>query len=219
MRTPFRYLPILVLVIATSCPGVLPLASVAQSTSIKLEGHVSSEKGEPIEYVTVLLKQATDSALVAGSITDAAGRYTFEVVAPGKYVLTLTFVGYHKQSMPIELQDGVAVYKVPAVVLKENAIVLGEVLVRGQKPLVEQDGGKLILNVQNTIIAAGGSAAELLERAPGVSIDQNNVISVNGKAGVNVMIDSKPTYLPPAELATLLRSMNANKHCNGRGYR
>jgi len=118
--------------------------------------------------------------------------------------------GYQKQSIPIELQAGAGIYTVPAVILKEDARVLGEVVVRAQKPLIEQDGGKLILNVQNTIIAAGGSAAELLERAPGVSIDQNNQISVNGKTGVNVMIDGKPTYLPPAELATLLRSMNAN---------
>jgi hypothetical protein len=201
MRTLFRYLAILALVIAAVA------TSVAQS---RLEGSVSNEKGEPIEYVTVLLRQPQDSVLVAGAVTDAGGRYSFESVAPGKYVLTLTFVGYHRQSVPVELQDSAGSYTAPATILKEDAKVLGEVVVRGQKPLVEQDGGKLILNVQNSIIVAGGSAAELLERAPGVSIDQNNQISVNGKTGVNVMIDGKPTYLPPPELATLLRSMNAN---------
>lgn len=200
----FKYLAILKLVIATA------VSSAAQSTSGRLEGSVSNEKGEPMEYVTVLLRQPQDSILVAGAITDAAGRYSFEPLAPGKYILTLTFVGYHKQSMPIELRDGASVYTLPTSILKEDAMVLGEMIVRGQKPLVEQDGDKLILNVQNSIIAAGGSAAELLERSPGVSIDQNNLISVNGKTGVNVMIDGKPTYLPPAELATLLRSMNAN---------
>ncbi len=207
----FKYLAILKLVIATA------VSSPAQSTSGlafaqqgRLEGSVSNEKGEPVEYVTVLLRQPQDSTLVAGAITDAAGRYSFEPVAPGKYILTLTFVGYHKQSMAIELRDGVTANTIPAAILKEDAMVLGEVIVRGQKPLVEQDGGKLILNVQNSIIAAGGSAAELLERSPGVSIDQNNQISINGKTGVSVMIDGKPTYLPPAELATLLRSMNAN---------
>jgi hypothetical protein len=200
----FKYLAISVLVITTG------VSSVAQSTSGRLEGNVSNEKGEPIEYVTVLLRQPQDSVLIAGAITDAAGRYSFEPVTPGKYILTLTFVGYHRQSMPIEQRDGASIYTAPAVILKEDAKVLGEVVVRGQKPLVEQDGGKLVLNVQNTIIAEGGSAAELLERAPGVSIDQNNQISVNGKTGVNVMIDGKPNYLPPAELATLLRSMNAN---------
>lgn len=204
MRTMFKYLAILKLALATA------VSSAAQSTSGRVEGSVSNEKGEPIEYVTVLLRQSRDSALVVGVITDATGRYSFESVAPGKYVLTLTFVGYQKQSIPIEQRDGAGIYTVPAIVLKEDAKILGEVVVSGQKPLVEQDGGKLILNVQNSIIAAGGSAAELLERAPGVSIDQNNQISVNGKTGVNVMIDGKPTYLPPAELATLLRGINAN---------
>jgi outer membrane receptor protein involved in Fe transport len=200
----FKYLAISALLFTTVG------SSVAQSTSGKLEGNVSNEKGEPIAYVTVLLRQPQDSALVAGAITDAAGRYSFESVAAGKYILTLTFVGYHRQSVPVERRVEAGICTAPAIILKEDAKVLGEVIVRGQKLLVEQDAGKLILNVQNTIIAAGGSAAELLERAPGVSIDQNNQISVNGKTGVNVMIDGKPTYLPPAELATLLRSINAN---------
>jgi hypothetical protein len=186
------------------------ICSVAQPTSGRIEGSVSDEKGEPIEYVTVLLRQAQDSVFITGTTTNATGEYTFESVARGKYILTLTFVGYHKQSMAIDLPDGTNSYKTPVIILKEDTRLLGEVVVRGQKPLIEQEGDKLILNVQNTIIAAGGSAAELLERAPGVSIDQNNQISVNGKTGVNVMIDGKPTYLPPAELATLLRSMNAN---------
>ena len=199
----FKCLSALALVTTTA------MSLVAQSTS-GIEGSVSNEKGEPIEYVTVVLRQPQDSVLVTGAITDAAGLYLFEPVAPGKYILTLTFIGYQKQSIPVELHPGAGIQTVPVIILKEDAKVLGEVVVRGQKPLVEQDGGKLILNVQNTIIAAGGSAAELLERAPGVSIDQNNQISVNGKTGVNVMIDGKLTYLPPAELATLLRSMNAN---------
>ncbi|SHG95006.1 Outer membrane receptor proteins, mostly Fe transport [Chryseolinea serpens] len=204
MRTMFKLLTITAWVLTTA------VCSVAQSTPGRITGSVSDEKGEPVEYVTVLLRQPQDSSLIAGVVTNAAGQYSFESAIPGKYILTLTFVGYQKQSLPIELQGGVSLYTIPAVILKEDARVLGEVVVRAQKPLIEQDGGKLILNVQNSIIAAGGSAAELLERAPGVSIDQNNQISVNGKTGVNIMIDGKPTYLPPAELATLLRSMNAN---------
>jgi iron complex outermembrane receptor protein len=175
----------------------------------RIEGNVNNDDGEPMEYVTVLLRQPQDSILVAGAITNAAGQYSFKSVATGRYILTLTFIGYHKQSIPIELEHG-GIYTIPTVILKEDARVLGEVVVSAQKPLIEQEDGKLILNVQNSVIAAGGSAAELLERAPGVSIDQNDLISVNGKTGVNILINGKPTYLPPAELATLLRSMNAN---------
>jgi len=207
----FKYLALSALAITSVVSSVAQSTSgIAVSEQGRLEGNVNNENGEPMEYVTVLLRQPHDSVLVSGAVTDAAGLYSFESVAPGKYILTLTFVGYHKQSVLIEQQDGAGICTVPPIILKEDAKVLGEVVVREQKPLVEQDGGKLILNVQNTIIAAGGSAAELLERAPGVSIDQNNQISVNGKTGVNVMIDGKTTYLPPAELLTLLRSMNAN---------
>jgi hypothetical protein len=186
------------------------ICSVAQPTSGRIEGSVSNEKGEPIEYVTVLLRHSQDSLLITGTTTNATGQYTFESVARGKYILTLTFVGYHKQSMAIELPDGANSYIAPVIILKEYARLLGEVIVRGQKPLIEQEGDKLILNVQNSVVAAGGNAAELLHRAPGVSIDQNDQISLNGKTGVTIMIDGKITYLPPAELATLLRSMNAN---------
>jgi len=204
MRTIFTSLAVSALVAATV------ICAIAQSTSVTITGRVGNAKGDPIEYVTVLLRQPQDSAMIAGAVTDAAGQYSFESVAARKYIVTLTFVGYHKQSLPIAVPGGTSAYTVPAVTLKEDARVLGEVVVQAQKPLIVQDGGKLILDVQNSIVAAGGSAAELLERAPGVSIDQNNQISVNGKTGVNIMIDGKPTYLPPAELATLLRSINAN---------
>lgn len=186
--------------------------SVAQSTDKagRMEGSVTDEKGEPIGYVTVLLQQPLDSVLVAGAITDAIGKYTFESVTPGKYILTLRFVGYQKQSMPIELQGVGSGLTIAPIILKEDTQLLGEVVVHAQKSLIEQEGNKLILNVQNSVVATGGSAAEVLERVPGVTIDQNDQISLNGKIGVIIMIDGKITYLPPAELATLLRSMNAN---------
>lgn len=186
------------------------ICSAAQPNSGRIEGSVSNAKGEPIEFVTVLLRQRQDSVPIAGTTTNATGQYTFESVARGKYILTLTFVGYQKQSLPIELQDGANSFLLPVIILKEDARLLGEVVVREQKPLIEQEGGKLVFNVQNSIVAAGGNVAELLQRTPGVSIDQNDQISLNGKTGVTIMIDGKIAYLPPAELATLLRSMNAN---------
>jgi len=186
------------------------VCSIAQPTSGKIEGSVSNAKGEPLEYVTVVLRQPQDSVLVAGTITNATGQYNFESVARGKYILMLSFVGYQKQSITIELQDGISNYTVSPILLKEDTQLLNEVVVRGQKSLIEQDGDKLVFNVQNSVVAAGGSVTEILERVPSVSIDQNDNISLNGKVGVTIMINGKVTYLPPAELATLLRSMNAS---------
>ena len=182
----------------------------AQFQSFKIEGNVANEKNEPIEYATVLLRQAKDSALVMGTTTGESGRYIFNSVKSGKYIISTQFIGYTTESIPLEVQENKASHLLPLLILKEDTKLLKEVVVQGQRPLLEQVGEKLILNVENTIIASGGSAIELLGRAPGVSIDQNDQITLNGKVGVTVMIDGKLTYLPATELAAMLRSMNAN---------
>src|SRR5687767_4530734 len=94
------------------------ICSIAQPTSGRIEGSVRNEKGEPIEYVTVLLRQPQDSVVLAGTTTSATGQYMFESVARGEYILTMTFVGYHKQSIAIELKDGADSYRLPEVILK-----------------------------------------------------------------------------------------------------
>lgn len=191
--------------------SILKLVSVLSlSAQNVIEGRVRNEQQEPIEFATVLLRQAQDSALVTGSTTTDSGAFIFNNVKPGNYLITTQFVGYLPQSLLIELREQGAPLSLPVFILKEDTKMLNEVVVHGQKPLFEQEDEKIILNVQNTIIASGGSAIELLARAPGVSIDQNDQITLNGKTGVTVMIDGKMTYLPTAELASMLRSMNAN---------
>lgn len=185
-------------------------ALLAQSTFTKVEGIVVNEKKEPIEYTTILLRQMQDSVLVTGTTTSETGAFVFNSVKAGKYAIVAQFIGYTSRSITIEVQENNDLLTLSPLELKEDTKLLNEVVVQGQKPLFEQEGEKLILNVQNTIIASGGSAIELLGRAPGVSIDQNDQITLNGKAGVTVMIDGKLTYLPATELASMLRSMNAN---------
>ncbi|MBK7871030.1 MAG: TonB-dependent receptor [Saprospiraceae bacterium] len=66
---------------------------------------------------------------------------------------------------------------------------------------------KLIVNVENSIVSAGSSALEVLQRSPGVIVDQNDNISLRGRQGVIIMIDGKPTQLGSQELANMLRGM------------
>lgn len=173
-----------------------------------VEGRVTNEKGEPIEFATILLRHPEDSVLIMGSTTNESGAYQLKDVKARTYLMQVQFVGFITQTQTIEIVEGNVV--MPIWVLKEDSKLLNEVVVRGQKALIEQEGEKIILNVQNLITAGGGSALELLGRAPGVSIDQNDQISLNGKTGVTVLIDGKVTYLPAAELASLLRGMTSD---------
>lgn len=94
--------------------------------------------------------------------------------------------------------------------LKPASTELSEVKVVATKPLIEQKIDKTVLNVENSILAAGNSALEILTKAPGVTVDKDDNISLRGKQGVLVMIDGKPTYLSQAELANLLRATEGN---------
>jgi len=94
--------------------------------------------------------------------------------------------------------------------MQPNDRNLNTVNVVATKPLIEQKSDRVVLNVAGSVLAAGNSAMDILERAPGVSVDKDDNISLKGKQGVTVMLNDKLTYLTSAQLATLLRSTDGN---------
>lgn len=94
---------------------------------------------------------------------------------------------------------------------KEKVTVLQEVLVKSKKPFVEIQTDKTVLNVQSNLVASGGTMFEVLQSAPGVNITNEETINMSGKAGVNVLIDGRPTQLSAKDLANWLKSMPASQ--------
>ena len=80
-----------------------------------------------------------------------------------------------------------------SVLLVQKSSEMKEVVVEGKRPFIQKLTDRIVVNVDNSIISAGSSAMDVLERSPGVNIDQNDVISLQGKQGVIIMIDGKPT--------------------------
>src|ERR1700679_2115025 len=92
---------------------------------------------------------------------------------------------------------------------KPPAKILQETTVTGHTPPVQHKKDRTIINVDASPTNTGSTVLEVLERSPGVTVDRNGGISLNGKPGVLVMIDDKPTYLNGDDLNNLLSSMNA----------
>src|SRR5205085_6128148 len=86
---------------------------------------------------------------------------------------------------------------------------LQNVTVTAQKPMVEMKADKTILNVEGTINSTGSDALELLRKAPGVSVDKDENLSVAGKNGVQVYIDGRPTPLSGSDLSTYLKTIQS----------
>ena len=186
--------------------NLLTLTLFAQG---KISGRVIDASGAPLEFVTVTLHNAKDSALIKGALTDAYGKYDFEQVKNGSYHVMAAQVGLKKQLSPALsiLNNSLTVKELKLV---EETKTLNAVTVTAQRPFIEHQIDKTVVNVENSIVAAGSTAMEVLEKAPGVIVDNEGKITLRGKDGVRIMVDGKPSQLSQDQLANLLRNTTAN---------
>ena len=179
--------------------GILLLCSVVVSAET-IKGSVVDSRGEAMPYVTISVL-AKDSTLLTGAITDEEGKY---IVTPPdlpsreeKYIIQASYVGYQ------------TAFGGPDFVLREETERLKEVEVKAKKPLIERQMDKLVVNVSASPLAAGSNGNDILRRAPGVRIDKDGNITVNGK-GVEIWIDGKPSYLSGQQLKAMLDGTDGN---------
>lgn len=184
----------------------------AQSvSSTTVSGLLVNETGKPADYATVSIIKAKDSVTVKGGLSNEKGAYLFANIKPGTYLIKATMVGYQKGlSSPFTISEAEKSTNVPVIKLQPSSKSLQTVTVVGTKPLIERKTDRMVVNVENSVLAAGNSAMDVLERSPGVTVDKDDNISLKGKQGVTVMINDKLTYLSADQLATLLRSTDAN---------
>ncbi|MEO8763129.1 MAG: TonB-dependent receptor [Ginsengibacter sp.] len=188
----------------------LPGAQQLKSQSL-VNGVIKDANDKLLQFANVLLLKSADSSLVKGVISDAAGKYSFENIASGKYLITATFTGTTPgYTQVFEITTGRKEVNAGVLYLKNAGIQLKDVMVAVKKPLFEQKIDRMIINVRNSITDAGGTALDVLEKSPGVTVNrQNNTISINGKNGVVVMINGKITYMPMDALVQLLAGISA----------
>lgn len=175
------------------------ISAVAQN---EIAGKVQDAKQKPIAYATVSLL-TKDSTLVTGCITDEQGMFSLPVPR-GEHLLQVSFIGYHTVCQPVGADK-----KHLVVTLQEESEMLNEVEVNGRRPLIERQFDKIVLNVSNSPFAAGSNGKDILKRAPGVNVDKDGNVTVNGKS-VAVYIDGRPSYLSGEQLRAMLEGTDGN---------
>jgi hypothetical protein len=186
---------------------VLTLPALAQNAGVT--GRLTDVQGAPVPFANVsLLKE--DKKLVAGVLTDSAGKYVLQPPAAGRYQLRFSGIGWQEGSTPVFDWGGPgSVPDFGATVLLQDSKTLRDVSVMSLRPLIIQKPDRMIVNVEGTVMAAGNNVFNVLARAPGVFIDPDGNIQLNGRSGVTVMLDGKLTYLSARDLRNLLEGMSA----------
>ncbi len=173
-----------------------------------IKGTFSDENKKPLEFATITLHNFKDSTLVKGEITDANGLVEFRGIEDQTYFILCEYIGYESyKSKPIEFKN--INIDLGEIFLSTSTQTLSEVTIKARKPLIEIKADKTILNTDASLTAAGSNGLELLRKAPGVVVDNNENIQLKGKNGVRIYIDGKPSYLNDKELANLLKSLTS----------
>ncbi|SKB91236.1 TonB-dependent receptor domain-containing protein [Daejeonella lutea] len=196
--------------IAIICVSVYISSALAQETSsFQIKGTLSASGNQKTDDVTMHLLKAEDKKLIKMEFPDDAGNFVFDRIPASKYLLITQSMNFEKyQSDTISLRQNIDLGKIN-LIRAENS--LKEVVVTAARPLIQQQYDKTVINVASSLTAVGSTALEVLEKAPGITVDQNDNIAMRGRQGVLVMIDGKLVPMSGQDLANMLRSMSAEQ--------
>jgi len=184
---------------------VMALNGSAQHT---IKGKVINKKGQEIEAVVISLMSPDKSIFIKAVVTDNLGDFSIENINSGKYILNIECLGYKALVTNIFELASDKVFE--AIILEEDTEALDEVVIKAEKPMIQVLADKTVFNVQNTINASGDSGFELLRKAPGVIIDNNDNLIIEGKTGILIYIDDKPSVLRGQDLVNYLKTIQSS---------
>lgn len=137
------------------------LSSAASAHTVS--GVLKLEDESPATGASVYITSAIDSTIVKASVVDENGKFTLEDIGAGEYLLHAALIGYTPFENKISVVGDIEVEKINLV---PSANQLNEVTIKYKKPLIERDRDKIVVNVENSILAAGNSAWEVLGSSP-----------------------------------------------------
>ncbi len=179
------------------------------SQTFNIKGLAKSENNEAVPFATIAVFKVKDSTLVKADVADANGGFKISNIPIGQFYISVNSVGFQKFNSNIfEIVDKDK--DLHPSVLKVETRELQEVVVRSQKPMVEVLADKTVFNVQSSLSATGTTGFELLRKAPGIIIDNNENLILEGKTGVLIYIDGKPSVLTGQDLTNFLKTLQAS---------
>ncbi|MFM2290266.1 MAG: hypothetical protein RIS29_79 [Bacteroidota bacterium] len=168
---------------------------------------VDAKSQTPLDYVNVALFKKGSDKMIKGATTDKNGNFSFAAINEGLYELRISFVGYNTFKQDITLKG--APVNLGKLILKENSKALKEVEVVGQGSTMKLEVDKKVFSVDQNIASAGGSASDVLQNIPSVTVDNEGNVALRNSSDVEVWINGKPSGLTAENRGQILQQMPA----------
>ncbi|UEG51366.1 TonB-dependent receptor [Mucilaginibacter daejeonensis] len=170
-------------------------------------GIIIGPDGRPLSHVTVSLTQKADQAVKKQIVTDTAGSFTFTGIHSGNYTIQASLLGYRPVLRLLALTTK---SERLIMTLEPSPVQLAEVSIKERKKLVTVKGDKIIYDVTTLPGINSDNALEILRKLPGVWVENDQIIRVNGSDAITILLDGKQQTMQLAQVLNLLKSMPAS---------
>lgn len=176
---------------------LLPLITFSQN--VKVEGTVKKQNGEPLEMANVIAFKKGTKFLQSYSITDSNGKYKLSVAQNEAYTLKVSYLGFNTKNVDITIGSENILDK--NIVLNETSETLNQVEITYEMP-VKIVGDTIVYNTDSFVSGKEKKLEDVLKKLPGVDIDDNGEIEVEGKKVQKVLVEGKEFFDGDSKLAT-----------------
>ncbi|PKL82354.1 MAG: hypothetical protein CVV24_10555 [Ignavibacteriae bacterium HGW-Ignavibacteriae-3] len=163
----------------------------------KISGSVvDGQTSEAIEYANIVVYKWKDSTVAYGNVTDSEGKFEITKMMPGRYFMKVSYIGYATKRfdslivIPTRLEPNFGVIK-----LNPKNVNLNEVVVQGQRDALTANLDKKVYTVDQNMANSGGTAVDVMQNVPSVSVDADGGVAVRGNSNINVLVDGRPAAL------------------------
>lgn len=181
---------------------ILLFAPILLFSQMKVEGTIVNEQNSPMAYASVILEKGED---MIKSTSNKDGKFQLKA-SEGDYILKISYFGEVIYEKGIQLVGNLDLGLIKPQKVRE---IKGVVIAR-KKKLFERKSDRLVFNVQNSVLATGGNALDILSITPRIKV-QNDKISMIGKESMRVMVDDRMLHLLGSDLSNFLKSLNSDE--------
>jgi len=192
--------------------GGRPAAAASTRSAGRLSGIVTeAATGKPVSYATVNVINPSTNSPVNGGVAGDDGKFVLPGIPAGTYRVEVSFLGYTTQSRSVTIPATGGNVALGTISLAATAQKLGEVVVTGKKPLIEERVDRTIYNADVDKTTAGGDATDVLKRVPLLSVDLDGNVSLRGSSNIRVLINNKPSTIAASSVADALKQIPADQ--------
>ena len=191
-------------------------ASKKNKNEVKYTGYISgkikdTDNKKVLEYATVSLTHKKTNKLIEGTITDSKGRFVFENINVGEYIIGISFIGFENKQIEVRTSKSKPDFKDNNITLNQNSKLLGEINIEEEKAIYETRIDKIIYNAENDLNDSENDATDVLRKAPLLSVDLDGNVSLRGSQNIKFLVNGKQSSFFSSDVSTALQMIPADQ--------